>query len=494
MKNRKQYILLIVVFFISLSMHAQHFPKMEKREYVSEDTIDFRPRMPWRAVAESVGANLTIWGMDRYIAKADFAYINWSTIKHNFKTGPVWDTDMFSTNLFAHPYHGSLYFNAARSNGLSFWQSAPYTLGGSLMWEFFMENEPPSINDLLTTSFGGVALGEITFRLSDLFIDNRSFGPERIGRELLVGFLSPMRGINRLITGETWKHGSTKGRAFQKVPVNFIVSLGMRYLSYQSYAKESSLGLNLNVRLDYGDPFLDTEYTPYEWFQLRTNLEFLSSQPLITQFSATGVLWGKEVYSKENRYLTFGFFQHFDYYDSGVMSKDDQDKVPYRISEAVAAGPGLIYYHAAMADHPVDVSGELYVNGVGLGASVSDYYKVGNRDYNLGSGYSVKIFAGVTFKKRWNFLWSSENYHIYTWKGYDPDVDLETVDPTYLNVQGDKSNARLTILTGKFVYYSEKKWNIALTNRYYQRQTNYKYYNNITSSTFDVMLSCGINI
>ena len=94
---------------------------------------------------------MLVWSFDRYIVKEDWAYINGHTIKSNFKKGPVWDTDQFTTNLFSHPYHGSLYFNAARSNGMNFWQSAPFAAGGSLMWEFFMENEPPSINDMLAT-------------------------------------------------------------------------------------------------------------------------------------------------------------------------------------------------------------------------------------------------------------------------------------------------------------------------------------------------------
>ena len=67
------------------------------------------------------------------------------------------------------------------------------------MWEFFMENEPPSINDMLATTFGGIELGEITYRLSDLFIDNRSSGAERVGREVLAGILSPVRAFNRII-------------------------------------------------------------------------------------------------------------------------------------------------------------------------------------------------------------------------------------------------------------------------------------------------------
>jgi hypothetical protein len=130
----------------------------------------------------------------------DFAEIGFKSFKRNLSHLPVWDTDKFSTNLIAHPYHGGLYFNAARSNGMTFWKSVPYTFGGSLMWEYFMENELPSINDLFATTFGGAEIGEITFRLSDLFIDNRSSGSERVGRELLVACLSPVRAINRLIT------------------------------------------------------------------------------------------------------------------------------------------------------------------------------------------------------------------------------------------------------------------------------------------------------
>ena len=83
------------------------------------------------------------------------------------------------------------------------------------MWEFFMETEAPSPNDMLATTFGGVALGEITFRVSDLFIDNRTSGWERAGRELLAGIISPMRAINRLITGEPGNGEVIRGAAIR---------------------------------------------------------------------------------------------------------------------------------------------------------------------------------------------------------------------------------------------------------------------------------------
>lgn len=480
------------MFFIQ-HVRSQYFPKMDIRNYVSDSAL-FTPRRPWLAVGEVVGLNLGVWAFDRYVVNADFARINGKTIKSNFKTGPVWDTDMFSTNLVAHPYHGSLYFNAARSNGMNFWQSIPFTAGGSLMWEFFMENEPPSINDMFATTFGGVELGEITYRLSDLFIDNRTMGAERVGREILSGVISPIRAINRLITGEAWKHSNSKGRTFTSVPVNFLVNMGPRFLAEQEGSRHGTTSLNVSLRLDYGDPFDDEFYSPYEWFQLRAGFDFFSSQPLITQVNAVGALWGKRVWKKGARSLSAGVFQHFDYYDSGLKSGSDKEVAPYRISEAAAIGGGVLYNKKSSLDDKVDVYAEFYLNAVALGASVSDYFKVDNRDYNMGSGYSTKAFTGLTYNNRWGFLMNLENYHIFTWKGYDPDIDWNTVDPEKLNVQGDTGNARLTVFSAKLVYFSDKKWNICLSNRYFSRRTHYRYYEDVESATYDVILSFGVKI
>ena len=190
----KKFILtgLICLFSFPWIRGQEYIPQITHRHYTSDSTL-LQPRRPWKAALETFGLNMLVWSFDRYIVKEDWAYINGHTIKSNFKKGPVWDTDQFTTNLFSHPYHGSLYFNAARSNGMNFWQSAPFAAGGSLMWEFFMENEPPSINDMLATTFGGIELGEITYRLSDLFIDNRSSGAERVGREVLAGIVAGPR-------------------------------------------------------------------------------------------------------------------------------------------------------------------------------------------------------------------------------------------------------------------------------------------------------------
>ena len=136
----------------------------------------------------------------------------------------------------------------------------------------------------------------------------------------------------------------------------------------------------------------------------------------------------------------------------------------------------------------------MFTPGVALGASISDYLRLEERDYNLGSGYSVKAFTGLAYDKRWAFLIDLENYHIFTWKGYEPDIDWNAVDPTKLNVQGDAGNARLTVFSTTLAYMSKHKWNIALRNRYFSRRTHYKYHKDIDSSTYDIMLTLGWRI
>lgn len=194
---------------------------------------------PWRAAAETFGMNVGVWAFDRYVMNEDFAKISIGSIRRNIKHGFVWDNDQFSTNLFAHPYHGNLYFNAARSNGLTFWESAPYAFAGSLMWEIAAEVEPPAINDLMATTLGGIALGEVTHRMSSLVLDDSKRGFSRFTREFLGTLICPMRGLNRMITGEMWKvkRSHYKYHDYDRIPVHFSIGAGDRYLADDNFIR-----------------------------------------------------------------------------------------------------------------------------------------------------------------------------------------------------------------------------------------------------------------
>ena len=73
------------------------------------------------------------------------------------------------------------------------------------MWEFFMENEYPSLNDIVATPVGGMALGELTYRASDIVLKDDATGWERVGREAAAFLIAPTRGLTRIINGDAWR-------------------------------------------------------------------------------------------------------------------------------------------------------------------------------------------------------------------------------------------------------------------------------------------------
>lgn len=84
--------------------------------------------------------------------------------KSSYTKPPVVDEDLFMTNYVGHPYQGAYYYNTVRSQGAKIWQSALFSLGQSLFWEYGLEAgfEQPSIQDLLVTPIGGIIVGELS--------------------------------------------------------------------------------------------------------------------------------------------------------------------------------------------------------------------------------------------------------------------------------------------------------------------------------------------
>jgi hypothetical protein len=76
------------------------------------------------------------------------------------------DNNLPSTNFILHPLAGALMYDFSRVNGLPVYASFAYAAASSLLFEFFLEyREKASINDLIFTPFGGMALGEVFFQL-----------------------------------------------------------------------------------------------------------------------------------------------------------------------------------------------------------------------------------------------------------------------------------------------------------------------------------------
>lgn len=448
-------------------------------------------KRPWRATVQNVGLNAAVWAFDLYAINEDFARISFRSIRRNIANGLVWDNDKFSTNLLAHPYIGGIYFNTARSNGLSFWESVPYSFGGSLMWEMLAEVEPPAINDFVSTSIGGIALGEVTHRVSSLILDDSKRGVNRFFRELTGTLVSPARGLNRILTGDAWKvrHKYYSYHDFNQFPVKFSATIGNRFMSDDNYLFKKSNVPYLEFDLIYGHPLQETTNQPFDYFNLNAIFNLDGSQPVVGSVNLAAKLYGKYMEPIPGHKMCLGIFQHFDYFDSKLVT-DGSRRIPFKISEAVAFGVGLLYQFPTINN--VSIRQNSYLNAILLGGSLTDYYFVINRNYNMGSGYSIKSNTNIEFDKYGYFELNLMDYRIYTWKGYET-KDYKNINPLYLNSQGDKSKVRLTVINPSMGLNLSSKTSVSISLYYYLRNMDYVYHKDIFYYTFEARLGLRCN-
>ena len=211
----------------------------------------------WVAAAEILALQVIPNAFSQITSNAEWAKISFKSWGNNLTLPWQWDNNNFKNNQFSHPYHGAMYFNAARTNGYNFWQSAPWAFAGSLTWELFGEVWAPAPNDLLNTTLGGITLGEMLFRVSSLTLKNESHGFERVVREVTAGLLNPVRGFNRVVRGEAWQISRTPPE-WRQSTIFGSVDVGYRRLRVTGEAADEIVdGAFVTGQVVYGDPLLD---------------------------------------------------------------------------------------------------------------------------------------------------------------------------------------------------------------------------------------------
>lgn len=474
---------IVVLLLISLSAQAQFAIRHQVSTPRPPDSLDiayYSKKKGWLAATKIFTLNMGIWAFDRYALKSEFAYINMRSIRKNLTHGFVWDNDQMGTNMFLHPYHGSLYYNSARSNGFNYWESGLFALGGSAMWELFMENEYPSINDIMATPLGGLSLGEVLYRTSDLVLDDSRRGRNRVGREVAAFLIAPTRGLSRVISGDAWKRRSTTGRQFGVPDVSVEISAGVRALEFKEPILDKGVGAAIDINIEYGDRFSSENEKPYDYFTFKSNLNVHSSQPMLSQLNIIGRLYVTDLIDSEKDFLSLGFYQHFDYYDSDTISKDS-GKIPYKFCTPASFGTGLIYQSKRTKRFTFDAY--LHTNLIILGGTLSDHYVVDMRNYNLAGGFSTKIGFNTAYKDKISISGNYEIYRMFTWKGYPQDIDWETIDVHEFNYQGDRSQAILHAVSLRADLKLRERLYLTGIGYNYTRDTNYKYFDDVFSNT-----------
>ena len=400
------FVYAIVLFYISLafmSLHSQSSQFSLQNETISnsvpesvssyKDTVNFL--LP---AVETFSLNILIWSFNRYARNVDWARISWETMVNNLKYGFVWDADGFETNQLGHPYTGALSFTAARSSGLNFWQSLPYPFAGSLMWEFFMEKEYPSMNDIITTPMSGIVLGETSFRISNLVLFS---GEKNLFREVAAFILSPMNGFNRLVCGREMH----SVRIHQKKPkYEVYFSAGSHGVFIDDISSKVLPHLYLNFRMIYGRyAKIRKNYKPFDYFETDVRLS-LSATNYISSIFSSGMILGTNLSLSSDKRAVIGLFNSFDYLNTPI----------YKIS-AASVSAGIKTRHTLGNNFIWDNS---FISSIIVMGGINSLYAIEvDRNYSLGPGTKNRFESTLNFKDKGNIYFRFKHYWIHPLSG-----------------------------------------------------------------------------
>jgi hypothetical protein len=338
------------------------------------------PKRFWAGAGELMVVQFIPWGFTKWVTEGEWSNISFRTWSDNIKFPWQWDNNKFNNNQFAHPYHGSLYFNAGRANGYSFWQSMPWAFAGSLMWELFGEVWAPSPNDLGNTTLGGITLGEMLFRFSSLTLKNEATGSNRVVREVGAALINPVRGFNRLVRGEM--------NDISETPPDWrpsVIQASMD-VGYRRFATSGALDdpdardqTFAQFSVFYGNQIADLDREPFSSFQVTGMLASKSANhKALQELRVRGNLAAKRLGSSDQKRLAL--FMTYEYISNPVVDFGAQGV------------QGGVVYAQSKPGKQMRLSGEALARFNPIAAIRSDYFVTAEgRDYDYGIGLGGRL-------------------------------------------------------------------------------------------------------
>lgn len=458
---------------------------------------DGAPKSPaLQALVEDIGINALVLGWDRYVQDRSWAYVTGDVIHRNLKDGWVWDNDSFSGNQFSHPYHGGMFYNAAREHGLSYGVSLLYPILGSCTWELFCETNKPAVNDFLSTGIGGAAIGEVTHRTSDIFFDNSKRGASRVAREIIGTFLNPVRGLHRIMSGEMFRVDHlNRGKREEAEPYTFQVGVGNRFIRDLGHVhpaighRYSENVPYLDVRFSYGNHYNNLDKgvatRAFDYFDLYALVNLDSDNPTVGELDISGRIGSIQRQLPHRWKLDIGFYQNIKYIDHYSDNGNQTAGNQAVISEAASFGAG---FHAERQGTSVSLLQDLMISAVPLGGSTADYYSAMRR-YNFGTGFSARYKFNFIYNRHLSFGDEAYFMRLFIIKGTTPeklDKYVNNKDQYYdlfadgINSWGDEGQQSI-FLNRLFLNVNlTRTLSLNLMHEYYMRHGNYRYYPSYT--------------
>ena len=329
-----------------------------------------KTRSFWQAASGIAAVNGLTWFYNWHVQRWAWANVGTRSWWTNLESGFTWDDDAYGANQLAHPYHGGLYFNSARASGYDFWSSTPFVAAGSLSWELFTENVRPSINDLINTTLGGIALGEVAYRMSSLL----STGNSRTARQ--VGALV----VNPLSRAQSLVHGSARSLAPTPPQTrSTLIAVGQRRAVGASPDGGTASHPFVGLMFQYGTVFDEQISRPYDAFEFSLHLS-PNEHVVLTHASVSGLLGRTTLEQSPRSQLLLGVYQHYDY-----------DDLPLTKSSSQSVSGALLYRRTVSRRLQLDLG--LHAEVVPLGAVSSEHGGVRRRDYDFGPGLGGRFTA-----------------------------------------------------------------------------------------------------
>jgi hypothetical protein len=372
-------IIAVLVCDVAFAQESEPVPPREQPEPVDS----LVQRRAFMAVGQAQLINVLVNRFDAWAFGEDWARVGPDDWWRNLRLGWEWDENEFGTNMFAHPYHGALYFNSGRSNGLDYWESVPIAFLGSFAWEYFGEKYRPSLNDFFMTSFGGIALGEMFHRVSASVRDNQATGRARTFRELAALPLDPIGGFNRLVRGH-WQRVAPNPP--EHTPGGYVVrvSAGARFTGDSATQAFSTADRSPTVLVDlsYGDPFRKAYQDPFDVFAVR--LQVSPGGGGLNLLRASGRLYGRDLARRLGRHV-FAINQRYDFLSNPAHKFG---------SQSVELGA----YSRWQLGRESGLRTQVFVDAIFLGALDAPYSGFGERTYDFGPGVGGR--TEISFERR----------------------------------------------------------------------------------------------
>ena len=467
MTGRKTKAFLFILFVIIRSLTAlEPTVQRESRSSLFSNAL---------GLTEVVISNNILWFFNRYVNEADYGMISFNSVVENISHSWVWDQDEFSVNHIGHPFQGSVYYGAGRSSGNSFYESAMMTLFGSISWELILETERPSINDLLVTTTGGIAFGEMLFRLSNILVEgNNGKNPLNSG---VAAVISPYGIINRYITPDATP---------RTTPVSGLFSTDVGYGTIDinripkpdPILETSGITFFNTLFLDYGNLFSPYLSAPYDWFSLKLTGGSQLREEIYLSLTSEGYLKGWSLYGKnEMSRHKLGFFLNYDFIYNKIINLGSN-----------ALGPGWIWEKQLPGEW--SFQSRVFLNYVVLGASDLIFLKYKDleedppeyerRNYSLTYGLNAKVEWQLAYKDR---FYINSRYQFYNFYIIDTSVPEEGSDGIEI-IGAAEMGVR---------YYLINRWFIGVKGTLYHKESYYGQYSDLDEQLLDFSLSTGFS-